>query len=270
LSTAMDYGWGLSQYHSFLGIVHLEQGNLQAAIPNLEAAIELGRQFSVGQRELIVCAFLSRAYAAVGEGGLALSQVQQAHAFLAEQMPFVLTWALGAEAVLQLAAGDVTAASELIAQVQAVPGQRNIITYRMLGQAEAELALAQADYARVLSLTDEMIGKMRAEGGCLALSEALTYRGRALLAAGDLEPARTALLEARALAEEMGLAPILWQVLAALAELETQQGDLAAANSLRDQAREVIMKLAEQTGTPARRAGFLARREVQAVLLPAG
>src|SRR5262249_6441832 len=94
LSDTLGYGWGLSQYYSFRGALHLEQGDIGASLPDLEEAIRLGRQFSVGQSELIICAFQSRALAAVGQTQLALAGVQRAYERVVEHMPFLLTWPL--------------------------------------------------------------------------------------------------------------------------------------------------------------------------------
>ncbi|MFQ5593143.1 MAG: hypothetical protein ACE5HA_03240 [Anaerolineae bacterium] len=72
--------------------------------------------------------------------------------------------------------------------------------------------------------------------------------------------------EARAEAEAMGARRMLWQILAALAEIEGQRGRMAEAENLRAQAREVIAFIADHTGTSELRASFLAQPEVHAVL----
>jgi len=270
VSDRIGYGWGLAQYHVFRGNIHLDQGRLGEAIRHLEESIRAGRQFSVALVQLVTCAYLSRAWAGVGETAAALAAVRAIHDSLAESAPSLLRWPLAAEGSLLLAEGRVAEAAQVIARARQMGAPRDMFAYRLMLHTEAELGLAQGSLEQVTRVTGPVIAAMRPQGARLVLCEALAYHGRALAGAAEVEQARPALREARALVQEMGLAPILWRVLAAQAELETKQGDLAAANSLRDQAREVIMKLAEQTGAPARRAGFLARREVQAVLRPAG
>ncbi|MFN2224388.1 MAG: hypothetical protein ACK2UH_17660, partial [Candidatus Promineifilaceae bacterium] len=58
----------------------------------------------------------------------------------------------------------------------------------------------------------------------------------------------------------------LWQILAALAEVETRQGNAAAAQTARGRAREVIDYIANHAGDSGLRESFLALPEVQSVL----
>ncbi len=60
---------------------------------------------------------------------------------------------------------------------------------------------------------------------------------------------------------------VLWQVLAAQSRVETQRGNLAEANALRAQAREVIEYIASQT-PPQLRNSFLKVAQVRAALDP--
>ncbi len=266
VSQAMGYAWGLAQYHSLLGNQSLEQGNLGAAMANFEEGIRLGGQYSVVQAELIVCAYLSRAYAAVGETAAGLDAVRKARDKMTPRHPFLVAWPLAAEGLLLLADGHVEEAATVIARARQIGNARDIIIYRLLLQSESELGLAQGNYQQVIGQTEVVIRNMRAEAGNLILCEALAYQGRALLGAGELKAALARLAEARALAESIGLRLVLWRVSAALADLETRRGNQAEAQVLRSEWRTLLEDLANRTGTPQRRAGFLKTREVLAAL----
>ena len=67
-------------------------------------------------------------------------------------------------------------------------------------------------------------------------------------------------------AEEIGQRRLLWQNLAALAEVETKRGNAAAAGTARGRAREVIDYIVNHAGDDGLRESFLALPEVQSVL----
>jgi tetratricopeptide (TPR) repeat protein len=265
ISQAVQYSWGLVQNLIGTGIVHLERGELGPAVALLEEGIRLGRQYSVGHSAAMTYGFLVRAYGAVGDyetGLAALTRMRQA----TTQVRSLDIWRLSAETLLLLAAGRVLEAAAAFAQVSQLGPLFDVIAYRLLASAGAQLGLAQGDPAAVLRVVDPVIDGMRREGGRTILCEALAYRGRALLASGRLAEAAPALAEARALAEAIGRRLDLWTVLAAQLELANRQGQAAEAQSLRRELHALLHQLAEAAGSPQRRAGFLGRPDVQAAL----
>jgi tetratricopeptide (TPR) repeat protein len=93
--------------------------------------------------------------------------------------------------------------------------------------------------------------------------DALHLKGQALLAQDRPQEARAVLAEAQSEAEELGCRPILWQILAALAEVEEQLGDAGRAAPLRDQAWEIINALADSIGDDDHRMSFLALPDIK-------
>jgi hypothetical protein len=178
----------------------------------------------------------------------------------------LLIWPLAARALLHLADDDLGQAATAVAQARASGGQDNTITYRMMLQAESELELAEGNYQAVIARAERVSARMRAEGGRLPLCEALAYLGRALLGAGSLEAAEAALREAQAIAVAAGLRPLVWRVTVARVELEIKRGNPVVAEALRGEMRALLDDLAQRTGSPAHRAGFLATRAVRAAL----
>ncbi len=264
ISQAVDYGWGLAGHLLSTGIGRLERGEVGAALPLLEDGIRRGSQYSVGHAAVMTCGFLARAYGAVGEFEAGLAAVRRV-AMDTAGGPRLALWPLAAETLLQLGAGNVPDAAAALEQVRLDP-PTDIISYRLLVNAQAELDLAQGDPERVLRDADPVIDAMRREGGRTILCEALAFRGRALLAAGRLEEAGPSLAEARSLAEAIGMRPALWTILAAQLELAARQGQTAAADALRERLRTLLHQLADAAGSPQRRAGFLAVPAVRAAL----
>ena len=266
ISQPLDYGWGLSQYHVSAGNVHLERGELGLAIQQLEEGVRLGNLFSVGQGAVITSGFLASAYRAVGETNRGLEAVQRVKELLMARAPSLAAWPLLAETLLHLGAGSVREGAAAFDQARKAGPPKDIIAYRLLANAEAELGLAQGEYDRAIGIAGRVSDDMRREGGRTFLSEALAYLGRALLGAGRLDEAGPALAEAHSVAEATGQRLVLWTVLAAQLELAARQGQTAEADTLRIRLRTLLNQLADAAGTPERRAGFLSVPAVQAAL----
>jgi hypothetical protein len=95
------------------------------------------------------------------------------------------------------------------------------------------------------------------------MPEARCLRGQILAAVGQTEAARDTLLEARAEAEAIGSRRMLWQILFALSQLET---DAAEAKQWHKQAQETVADIAANVSDPELRASFLSLPQVQVVL----
>jgi hypothetical protein len=130
--------------------------------------------------------------------------------------------------------------------------------------ADGYLQLALGKPERVSTRWQDQVRQFRAAGFHQDLATEMWPRGKARLALEDVDQAKEALLEARAVAEGKGDCTILWQILATLSELEEGCGDKEAAKKLRSQAREVIEYIAENAGEL--RDAFLAQPAVAAIL----
>jgi DNA-binding SARP family transcriptional activator/tetratricopeptide (TPR) repeat protein len=130
--------------------------------------------------------------------------------------------------------------------------------------ADGYLQLAMGRPERVFTRWQDRVRQFRAAGFHRDLATEMWLRGKARLALEDVDQAKDALLEARAVAVEKGERTILWQILATLSELEGGYGDREAAKKLYEQAREVIEYIAENAGEL--RDSFLAQPAVAAVL----
>jgi hypothetical protein len=129
-----------------------------------------------------------------------------------------------------------------------------------------EVALAFGEYERVLSLAEEFSIELDKTGMRFLLPDAYYFMGRALWALEKPEAAYEAMVMARTAAEDIGARRILYQILDALAEMESTRGNETEAAALKEDAHEVVSFIADHTGSEELRASFLALPEVQAVL----
>jgi tetratricopeptide (TPR) repeat protein len=132
-----------------------------------------------------------------------------------------------------------------------------------LSVADGYLQLALGNPQATLDRMKDVIGRLHAGDSKLNLAESLWLEGRAWLAMGQIDRAKESLLEAKEVAEAIGERSSLWQILVELANLTAKEGDEETADSLRQQAREIIQYIAEQAGEL--RETFLARPEVHSL-----
>jgi hypothetical protein len=136
----------------------------------------------------------------------------------------------------------------------------------------------------VMVLTDTGLGLARhdyhraAEGpaAVLRLCGQLGFRGfrvdlqlaqaRGLIRSGRLDEAETVLGEARAIAEAKYIQRVLWELLAAQADLAEQRGEALVARQLRQESRAALDSLAAQITDPALRASLIRQPRTQAIL----
>jgi tetratricopeptide (TPR) repeat protein len=134
--------------------------------------------------------------------------------------------------------------------------------------ADGHLQLALGNPERTLDRTKEVIQRLHHVGSRYYLAEALWLQGKAYLALEKVEQAKEALVEAKAVAEDINERSSLWQILATLSELERMSGNESEAERLRDQTQAVITYIAGHAGSDELSASFLALPEVRAIVSP--
>ena len=96
------------------------------------------------------------------------------------------------------------------------------------------------------------------------ISEPLFLKGKAHWLNGELDLAKSAFEQARLAAEAIGSRRLLWQILAALAGVESDNGKTAA---LKAQAREIIQFIADHIHEDAMRSQFLQSEDISALMV---
>ena len=275
ISQAIGNLWGQSFCRMFVGYIYLERGDLDKAIATMEACIRLGEQAGFMLAQVGTRADLAWMYGTLGaiRHGLELSRLACVQA--EQRLPSFRAWALASLARLHIMNGDFAEAEATIREGYRHLNPEDFATHGPIEVplADAELALARREHARAIAVMDELLARLRKVGMRPFTADALYLKGRAVLVQGSVEAARAVLTEARAEAEALGSRRVLWRILAALAEIEVGRGHAAEAQTLRQQAREVIHYIADHCppdpsagSGQSLRASFLHLPEVQAVL----
>jgi tetratricopeptide (TPR) repeat protein len=136
----------------------------------------------------------------------------------------------------------------------------------LVPQIKTELAAAEGNLNKALQLVDEFLYKIRQDGMVSLIPEKLLLEAKILSKLDRHDEAYDVLIEAHSLATEQNARSVLWQICSRLAEMEVSRGNLTEAQSLKEQAREVIDYIAEYAGRDDLCTSFLAISQVQTIL----
>lgn len=255
--------WSQSHSRYRLGLVYWERGRPDQAITVMEDSLRLSKLSGFGAPQLLTNIDLAVVYAGLGAVERGLKRIIPALA--ASQTYFPLQgYVKAAVAQLYLLKGNLAEAEAAFDEGRKDFGLNKYpeIFYIPVRLVEGKLALAQGDCEHVMAVTNALLTDLRQSGAQTYISKALYLQGQALLAMGQPDAAYERLLEARAEAEAIGSKWMLWQILGALANLESNPIEV---EFLRQQAREIIEYIANHT--PAElRASFLNLPQVGKVL----
>jgi tetratricopeptide (TPR) repeat protein len=252
----------------YTSLALLEQGDVDRSLENLRQGLEIAEQEGITFFKFAGTAHQILLYWSVGAFDRADPLVDKLYRDRDQMVFGFYSSGLTRAARIKLALGDLAQAQKIQADsLQDLDKDSLSLWVRAevnVTAALTHLALDQPEEA--LSEAQWLVERTRRAGLKANLTEALLVQGRALAALDELEEAANSLREAARLAEETGQRRLLWQILATLAEVETRQGNAAAAQTARGRAREVIDYIANHAGDSGLRESFLALPEVQSVL----
>lgn len=268
ISQAIANLWGQSYSKNAVGYVYWDRGQPDQAIAVMTECLRLSELADYLTPQALTRTDLAAVY---GELGAIEQGLETAHLALAVAETHILIfrpYVLSKLAQLHLRQGHLREAEAAVDQgKKEFNGEGTPIFFQFVFLAEAELALRQGDYERAVALTGDLLVFLNQFGLRAYIPEALYLRGQSLAGLGQTEAAHNTLLEARAEAEAIGSRRMLWQILFALSQLET---DSTEAKRLCQQAQEIVEYIAANLSNPELRASFLGLAEVQAVLMEAG
>ncbi len=131
--------------------------------------------------------------------------------------------------------------------------------------ALGECLLGQREYEHAFQLMAKRLTALRQAGIHQSVHDALFIQAKAMRATGKLDQAVELLQQARIESEKMQSRRLLWQIYAALSEIESEQGHPAEAEHFLRLARDVIGFMAEHTPQEFR-ASFLNLPDVRKVM----
>ena len=129
--------------------------------------------------------------------------------------------------------------------------------------AQCRLALARKDHAQAIAIIDPVVEDSQQFKVGQYIHEALFLKGQTHLVNGEQDSAKAAFERARLAAEAIGSRRLLWQILAAMADIES---DHEKSASLKTQARETIQFIADHITSEELRSSFLKLEAVKTLM----
>lgn len=259
--------WGQAFSRMFVAYVYVERGEFTTAIQLMQECIRMADEAGFMLAQIATRADLGWLFGTLGavRSGLELTRTAR---FRAEKhFPTFRVWALANLARLNVLDGDRAAAAQAVQEGNAaLPDDWAQHAPIEMPLADAELAIADQDYARVIAVIEPLINRMREFKIRIFLSDALYLQGMALFKLNRIQDAHQILRDAYTEAEALGSRRMLWQILAAQSQLENERGNLAEAKALRVKARVIIEYIAAHTPDELR-VSFLNLSSVREVLL---
>ena len=258
--------WGQTYSLSAVGLVYWALGDPGRAIATMEETLRLSDLSGYLIPQELTRADLAVVYARLGDTVRAVGLAERALEFAEASYAALSPYAAGALVQTLLLDGKINQAAERLKPYEG--NERNytpfFAVYITFGQLH--LAIAQNDYARVLKLAPEILSKLYAFGLRAYIPEVLCILAQAQRALGHTKAAGETLSQAQAEAEALGARWDLWQILAALAGIETARGNMRAADTCRDQARQIIADIAGHLPVSSLCESFLSTAQVRLVV----
>jgi hypothetical protein len=178
-----------------------------------------------------------------------------------QELPALAAWTPTAVgyALCEIATGQL----DLAASTLGARRLSNTIMDYVLQLAQCRLALARKDHVQAIAIIDPVVKDCQQFKVGQYIPEALFLKGKAHLLNGEQDLAKSAFEQARLAAEAIGSRRLLWQILAALAGVESGNEKPAALKAL---ARETIQFIADHIHEDAMRSQFLQSEGVSAVI----
>ena len=241
------------------GQIWFEYGEIDKAFEELEASVRLAVEANTPIHTKWYGANLCWAYIQIGaiQKGMDLYRATR---IPNEEIPAPTAWTptVVAYALCEMATGQL----DLAASTLGARHLSNTIMDYALKLAQCRLALARKDHRQAIAIADPILENIRQFKINQYLPEALFLRGPAYLMNGEQDLAKAAFEQARLAAEALGSRRLLWQILAALAGVESDNGKSAA---LKSQAREIIQFIADHITGDELRSSFMGSECVSAL-----
>ncbi|HTO99979.1 MAG TPA: AAA family ATPase, partial [Anaerolineales bacterium] len=251
VSRASHNIWNEGWPHHVRGLIWFEYGEVDRALVELQDSVRLAREANTPVYVAWYGANLCAALASLGA-------VQKAtEMFRAVRVPNQdvsmspgRTSTLVSYALCEIASGQLDVAESTLGACQLT----NSIWDHALRLAQCRLALARGSAAQALAIAAEAAGKDLDNGVGQLLPEALLLKGRAHQANGEAAEARDAFEAARLAAEAVGSRWLLWQSLAALAQVGS---DPERAAAWRSQTQGIVQFIGDHISENELREAFL-------------
>lgn len=246
-----------------------ESGNVADAIRVTEEALKLSEQTGLLAALGGTRAQLGWVYGQVGAVEQGVEFAHRAFTFIEGKIPLLQPWSASILARLYLLQNKISAAQTLLDDI---PDYHQIkrqlgnvpLVWINVGLARVEMAIAQRDFERALTLVNVFESDLRANH-CRAFINEILYLKAQVLIALEHEDAYSVLQQARVEAEQLNARIRWWRILLTLSELEIKRSNALEAERWRVQAREIVQYIADHAPGDLRES-FLQTPEVRYVM----
>ncbi len=253
--------WAQGWPHQMQGQIWFEYGEIDKAFEELELSVRLAVEANTPIHTKWYGANLCWAYIQIGaiQKGMDLYRTTRVPN---QELPAPAAWTPAAVgyALCEIATGQLDVAASTLGSRRFT----NTISDYALKLAQCRLALARKGPAQAIATIDPAVKDGQQFKVGQYLPEALFLKGRAHLMNGEQDLAKSAFEQARLAAEAIGSRWLMWQILAALAGVESDNGKSAA---LKSQAREIIKFIAGHINGDEMRSKFLQSEGVNALVV---
>ena len=263
ISEASNNLWGQSFSRMILCWAYWELGQAEQALRIADESVHLGKQAGFVASQVLAGGYRAAMYGHLGDLDRGVELAQQAVAVAETQFPHFRCHPLGVLAQLHLLQGGFSEAEVLIKRGQADPyGAAHPAWNMQIRLAEIQLALHKNNYEVALAIIDEWLPQLQKNSIRTYIPTFLHLKGQTLQAMDQIDEARTALLQARGVAETLGAKAMLWPILVNLRDLES---DPKQSQHLSDQARTIVEQIAKNIEVDELRNSFLSQPAVLSV-----
>jgi len=252
--------WAQCWPHHLQGQIWFEYGEVDRALDELELSVRVAAEANAPIHTKWYGADLCWAYIQIGDVQKGMD-LYRATRVPNQELPAPAAWTPTAVgyALCEIATGQLDLAASTLNSRQLT---NSFVDY-VLKMAQCRLALARKDHAGAIAIIDPVVQDSQQFKVGQYLPEALFLKGRAHWLKGEQDLAKSAFEQARLAAEAIGSRHLLWQILAALAGVESDNGKSAA---IKAQAREITQFIADHIHEESMRSQFLQSEDVSAVI----
>ena len=264
ISRSIENAWGMSFSQMCLGMAYWTHGEFDKGIAAAKSCMQYAEKSGFATAQFWSSAELGMMYGLLGqyERGLALIGVA-VDAFSALQQQVWHWQPYLCHVYLAMGSPD---RAEAYMKPKMAEEQSDPMTKLFRTWGWNSVLIAQGEYAQAVQSAGDLMQALRGFGCRLFVPDTLLALGQARMGLGQTDLARAALSEAQAEAEELGLDWILWQILAARAQLEARDGRASAGGEYLSQARQIVQRIAEGLSGPELKSSFLDRQVVRALM----
>jgi class 3 adenylate cyclase/tetratricopeptide (TPR) repeat protein len=255
--------WGQAYASMAVFEVYADRGDLGRSIDLMREAIDAGERVGFLAPSVTTRATLGVLYAYVGDRAKGLDAARGTLDVATDRLPSARPWPLMCLAEIHLLAGDPDQADGALedCDVDLLPELARTQASLRAPLLRGGIALARKEHDRAIEVADTVLARLERMGVRYLREDALLLKGRALASAGMHPEAEGALREARATATAAGHRRILWEILAALADVVADDDE---RERLLAEGREIVLAMAATLDEELRKR-FVDRPAVQAI-----